>query len=473
MNGAVILKRLGNLLCRAVPCLLALFFLSPSSIASTPTPAETKKAVTRILSLDEALALAAEYNKDIQKAIEYRSWVQGRYVEERAAALPHLSLIGNIARSRDESQKAFAEFLPLQQDTGGGQATLKQVLFAWGQVGAAIRAAKSGLKTADDQLKLFQQAAARDVSAAFYDALLAKELAAIVRQNLEQKVRHHDEARRKYSAGTATDYDVLAAEVVVTNARPAVVRTDNLVTISLERLGILVGLEGRYLDVSGSLEIEITPSPNHGETFSVAWENRPEHADLRHRIEVQRELVTVVKAGDKPRLDLELSYGWRHLDAGEVRGDGEVTSAGIFLTFPFFDGQRTKGLVMQAQSDLRSLSLDEAKLKDTISLQVSEALNNLKESSEIVHALSGTVVQAERLVNMAEEGFIYGVKTNLDVQDAQFNLNEARGNLAKARRDYLVAQVTLKWVMGILSLPDVGLSDGDAVLPPRSLHFLP
>ena len=73
-------------------------------------------------------------------------------------------------------------------------------------MGAAIRAAKEGLADADDQLRIYQQAVARDVSAAFYDVLLAKEMLQIARQNLEQKQRHLEEARRKYDSGTATDY---------------------------------------------------------------------------------------------------------------------------------------------------------------------------------------------------------------------------------------------------------------------------
>ena len=38
----------------------------------------------------------------------------------------------------------------------------------------AIRAAKIGIKTADDQLLLYQQAALKDVSSAFYDVLLCQ-----------------------------------------------------------------------------------------------------------------------------------------------------------------------------------------------------------------------------------------------------------------------------------------------------------
>jgi outer membrane protein TolC len=74
------------------------------------------------------------------------------------------------------------------------------------------------LKSAEEQLRQYRQATRRDVSAAFYDILLAKELHKLAIQNLEQKKRHLDEAGRKHSAGVATDYDVLAAEVAVANA---------------------------------------------------------------------------------------------------------------------------------------------------------------------------------------------------------------------------------------------------------------
>ena len=65
-------------------------------------------------------------------------------------------------------------------------------------------------------------------------------------------------------------------------------------------------------------------------------------------------------------------------------------------------------------------------------------------------AASGTVSQAERLLSMAEKGFELGVKTRLEVQDAELNLSSARVNLAQAQRDYRVARVNLEWVAGTL-----------------------
>ena len=65
------------------------------------------------LTLPEALALALDKNKDIQKAKEYRNLVEGRYVEERAAALPQLTGRAGISRDRDESQAAYNKFFPV------------------------------------------------------------------------------------------------------------------------------------------------------------------------------------------------------------------------------------------------------------------------------------------------------------------------------------------------------------------------
>jgi len=47
-------------------------------------------ASVRILTLDDVRTIAMDQNKDIQKALEYRRYVEGRYVTERAAALPQL-----------------------------------------------------------------------------------------------------------------------------------------------------------------------------------------------------------------------------------------------------------------------------------------------------------------------------------------------------------------------------------------------
>nr|MDA8404834.1 efflux RND transporter permease subunit [Desulfobacteraceae bacterium] len=425
-----------------------------------------------VITLDQALKLASEQNKDIKMAKEYCELVYGRYVEERSAAFPKLTLIGSAVTSRDDTlnvNSASSSTLqslppdlqtlvssmsyPTTQHYYEGKISLTQPLFTWGQIGAAIKVAKIGMETADDEMRMYRQAVARDVSVAFYDVLLARQLHLIAEQTLAQKIRHLEEAKRKFGAGTATDYDVLSADVAVSNAKPDVIKTGSMVTISKENLGILLGMAGSDFEAKGTLDTKVTAIPDKKEQVRIAIGNRSELLELQHKLGMYTELIKVYNAQDKPRIDLMASYARKDLTLGnDNHTTGNVSSASVVMSFPFFDGMKTRGKVAQTRSEYNTLVLQFEKLKDSIQLQTNEAISKLQESGGTLVALEGVVTQAERLMDMAEKGFAYGVKTSLDVQDAQVALKEAKGNYAIACRDYLVAKVTLDWVTGTIPL---------------------
>jgi HAE1 family hydrophobic/amphiphilic exporter-1 len=453
-------------------------------IADTATQASGAQAgappaqpQVRVLTLEQALDIAATENRDIQKAIEYQKWVRGKYTEERAAALPQIRASGNMLRSYDNTQaKVFQQmfsggllfggsdsgsattsltdaFAASRTDTGIAQLAVSQPIYTWGQVGAAIRAAQLGFNLADTQLRRFRQAVMRDVSTAFYDVLVAKDLAKIAEEDLAQKQRHLQETQRRQSAGTATDYDVLAAEVAVENARPAVISGQNAVRVTKDQLRFLLADNSPGdIDVSGALPVPIEPPPTYEEVLARALLNRPELTEVKDTRGVYAELVKIAAAAGKPRLDFSAAVGTRSYGQKALPSmvTGATWSAAVVASVPLFDGDRTKGRVAQAESDLARIALDEAKLRESMTLEVRTAVNAVKESAEIVNALSGTVTQADKLLFLAEKGFELGVKMRLEVQDAELNLAAARANLARAQRDYRVARVNLEWVSGTL-----------------------
>jgi HAE1 family hydrophobic/amphiphilic exporter-1 len=418
---------------------------------------QAQHAAVRVLTLEQALALAAQKNYDVKKAEEYRRYLEARYVEERAAAFPHLGITASTGRYYDASQQDFFKNIPdefralvaFQQDVRAGQITLNQALFTWGQVGAAIRGAKWALATGDDELRRFQQAVRRDVTAAFYDVLLAKEFAAITEQTVAQRQRHLDETQKRYTLGTATDYDVLSAEVALANAQPDAISAANAVRTARENLRFLLAEEGE-VDAVGSLQVVLAAPPQYDAVLADAVAHRPELAASDHTRRALMELVKINGAYDRPRLDLQGGYGFRQIDILNQDSRGRTWNLGLVLSFPFFDGLKTRARVAEAKSDLRTSELVEKQLRDGIALEVRLAVDQALKSAEIVRALSSTVAQAERLLTMAEKGYEFGVKTKLEVDDAQLNLRSARGNLARAERDYKVALVNLQWVAGTL-----------------------
>ena len=439
---------------KAIPMratLVVVLMLFTGVLAAQDAAPAAPAPAPEVLTLDRCLEIALEMNRDIQKVTEYQNWIQGRYLEERAQALPHLALGGSFQRSSDDTYYQYTGGLfPKEQDITSYDLSLSQAIFTWGKIPASIRAARLGLASGAEQLRVARQGALKDVTGAFYDVLLAQEMLGIARKNLALRERHLEDAKKRFDLGTATDYDVLAAEVDVKNIRPLVIRQENAVRTAHKRLLFHLGREETEIEVRGTLESVPVPLSAYEDALAVAMDRRPELANQRLLVQGYEELMKIAKTDLRPRLDLVGSYAKRNLSSGDTTLDATAWSAAVVLAFPLFDGFRTQGKVMQARSSYETARLDEAKLRDQVTLEVRVALDAVREAQMIVSALEGTVAQAERLLQMAEQGLEFGVKTRLDVDDARVNLTQARANRAGAQHDYLVALTDLEWVQGVL-----------------------
>lgn len=415
-------------------------FSEEIQLSSLEKSVTEETADSQVFTLQQAIDFALKHNTSVKKAIEYKQWGVGKYIEERSAALPRLSLDAYTVRNYDGLQSKLAD-IPSTTDTQVTSLGLSQALYTWGQVGAAIHAAKAGIAYADELIDQSRQDVTTAIVEAFYDILLAKELYMLAQQNLDQKNRHLEEAERKLAAGTATDYDLLAARVAAENAKPQMIQSKNAIRIAHDRLRFLMNCESSDIQVSGELSYHQLELPSYDTALTRAFEQRPELAAMKYRISVAEDLVKIYSAGNKPRFDLRGSYNWSNLKTDSYDKDGSSWNAGIYLSFPFFDGLATSGRIRQARSDLQSLKNDKENLIQSISLEIRESLNRVKESDEIVQALAGTIEQAEKLLGLSEKGFELGVKTRLEVEDSELNLQTAKSNFMKAQRDFLIAEV--------------------------------
>lgn len=411
------------------------------------------------ITLNDCLNLTLDYSRDILLAKEGLNISEGRYIEERAAAFPYIGTEVNVKRYRDEALEksglpdAYAKMLripspTLEQNEMEAKLTLAQPIFTWGQVTAAINAAKHDMKASEHKLQEVRQLALRESATGFYDLLLAMELEKTASDNVAQKKRHLDEAERKYKMEVATDYDVLAARVALTNAEPELTRAQNRIRLLKDRVRYFTGIEGDF-EAKGSLVTKIEgPEEDLEKIISEAQKKRPDIRYLNSQVDTFTELVSVAEGSNKPRLDLKGELGTKkYIENGEDY-PGKNWNAGLYLTFPLFDGLRGKGRVIQAESRVMSYRLELKKLNDQILLDARQSINDVNEAIKIVTALEAVTKQAERLLSMAESGYRYGVKTRLEVDDADSNLLSARINLASARHAYLVAKTRLDWVMG-------------------------
>jgi len=423
-------------------CIAAIgFVLCVAGIGNASKAADTG----RVYTLAECLSKTLEYSRDALIAGEGIKLSQGRYIEERAAALPQVRAEAHFLRASDETNRL--QGLGTDGNEYFGNINLSQALFTWGQIGAAIKAAKYDKAASEQQYQAARQLAMREAATAFYDLLLTIELEKVARDNVAQKQRHLDEAERRRQLEAATDYDILSARVALANAVPSQIQAENNIRVATDRLRYYMGVQGDF-SVKGVLTVEPREQEPLDIVLATAREKRPDVASQNNRIDTYRELLTVAKAGNKPRLDFKSNVGWLGMSQLERESPFQAWDAGVYLSMPIFDGQQTKGKVIQAESRVSTSRYELDKLFDNIALDARVARNNAEEAAHIAEGLKATTSQAEKLLEMAEIGYRHGVKTKLEVDDAESNVLSSRINLLRARRDYINARVRLLWIMG-------------------------
>jgi HAE1 family hydrophobic/amphiphilic exporter-1 len=270
----------------------------------------------------------------------------------------------------------------------------------------------------------------------------------IAEQNVTQRQRHYEEAQKKFRLGTATDYDVLSAKVALKNAMPDVITYKNNLITAKDRLKYILGTDDD-IDAEGSLGFNPEKTGDYDTLIKTAMEMRPEIRDKKLMVDVYREMVKIDSSDDKPRIDFKGSFDRTKMD-GDTVYTGNTWNLGLTLSYNIFDGLKTSGKHTQAVSTLRRSRLQELQQVDSVSLELRQAISRLKEAEETIYAAEGTREEAARLLDMAEKGYSFGVKTKLEVDDAEFNLRSADVRLAQAYRNYKVSHVDLLWSAGIL-----------------------
>lgn len=402
------------------------------------------------ITLEDALKIALENNKEIKKVKFENEGIYGRYLEERSQAFPKINVLGSGSKQMDETFYKFSQGLfPKEQDVLSYNISLSQTLYSWGKIGAAVRAAQLALDSTEVSLKLSEEEIKKETIEAFYDVLFQKELIRISRENLKQKENHLREAEGKFELGVGTEYDILAAKVNYENAKVNLLKAENGLNILKERLKFILGIDYE-IDPVGELELVKEDEITFENAFAVALKERKE-LKLQELIEKGRyEFIKIQKSQNKPKVFLDAYFERRNLKAGEMDLNVSSWNYTLNLSIPLFDGFRTKGSVLEAESEYNKAKLEHEKLIDAVRLEIKQAIFELEEAKKVLKASEETLKLAEKWCQMAEEGYKLGVKTNLDVEDAQLNLSNAKVNLAKAKKDYIISQTKLKKAMGVL-----------------------
>jgi outer membrane protein len=413
------------------------------------------------LTLREAVEMALKRNPEVLLAEEQVTEVQGKIGEVRAEAFPQLTLEGSGLRMRDPSVLNSGSFdnvppefraalIPQAVNLFNLAVTVRQPIYTAGKVRNAIKLADQGKQEKEAGLEGARQRVTFKVFQAFHDLLLAQENQGVIRATYQQRQQHLEQARSRFSQGVATEIDVLRSQVNVANLEPELIRAENRVRMARSALNSLIMLDiNAPTRIMGQLEFRPMPPPELSREQARALEIRPEVEVARHQVEEARLLLALAQAQNK--LSVDMDAGWGH-SAREPLNFMKNEYARWNLTFsfklPFYDGGRKAGMLVQAQSRLRSAEHNLLQLQNSVRLEVKAACDELESSARAIEAARLSVTQAEKVLGMMQSNYQYGAATTLDVVDSQTAVAVSRNTQIVATYEYDMAKARLRLAQG-------------------------
>ena len=317
----------------------------------------------------------------------------------------------------------------------------KSVQLSSADVAQSVEAARSS------RLSLVNQ-----VQKAYYNLLLAQDSYDVIKQSYENAKVNAVDFRHKYEQGTASEYDVLRAEVQVRNLEPSLLQAENGVNLSKLQLKVLMGVD-MELEIKVTDQLAAYESSMYDTTLSIdtSLNNNTELRKLDLQTDYLKKALDVQKAAWYPTLSLSAGYNWISMSDGAVFNQfrwNPYSTVGLTLSIPIFQGGARYYKIKQAKANVIQMGWQRENLVRGLSMQVRNAMDNIQKSVKQIASNKQGVLQAEKAYSIMQKSFEIGSATFIQVNDADLALTSSRLSYNQAIFDYLTAKSDLELLLG-------------------------
>lgn len=420
-----------------------------------PAAKETAEAETLDIDLKSAVQTAIENNRDIRISEYTLKEAEAAVSEAAAAKNPSLSYTWSAARakttgtttvqaagvSRDVWYKNFTN----RYSNG---LNVSWVLWTGGQVEGLIDAARYQRSAAEEALYLQEAATKLSATEAYYQYLEAINLADVAKESVDNLTGHMTNVQQQYDAGIVAKLDVLSSNVSLANAKQSAITAENSVELAEANLNNIMRLPmNTHLVPTDTNFPEPEFSITLDQALAMADAARWEIAQAKYAYLAAKEQVRVAKAGYLPSISVSGGYSWSDDEFAGFDNEGWSVAGG--LSWSLFDGGATGAKVKSAKAAMAAAEETYHQAQESVALEVRQDYLNILSAKEKIRATEAAVAEAEEAYKIARVRYQSGVGINLDVLDAQLNLNSARTNYITAMYDYNVGLATLEKAIGI------------------------
>lgn len=413
-------------------------------------------------TLTDAIALAYQTNPTLQQQRASQRATDESVVQAKTAFRPTASVSADITAQRTDladDVRTTVNGVVVTRDSNRGSGSgatlsLSQPIFTGGRASANLTAAQADVLSAREGLRSVEQSVLISVIQAYVDVRRDQERLRIAQENVAVLNRQLDESNARFEVGEITRTDVAQSQARRAAAQAALASAQAQLSISRAAYAAVVGQNPTDLVAEPSLAGLLPATVELA--FEAAENNNPQVLAARFSESAAAARVASARAGYRPTVSARASLGY---SAGESNGVGDQfgdydrsLSGGITASIPLFTGGLTSSQVRAASERENAARIAVEGAKRTAVQSVSNAWSNLLASRSSLVSNEEQV----RATRIAFEGVRQeqqvGLRTTLDVLNAQQELRSAELALVTARRDEYVASAAVLQAMGALNV---------------------
>lgn len=401
------------------------------------------------LTMEEAIEAALRHSPQLAQAAG--AVANAEYSERTAwgSYLPNLSMSTGGSRRSSETFNPLTGAMDRSAAAVGYNAGLSTGvdLFTGGRRGADMQRARADATAADAGLIQQRFAVVLSAKRAFFEVLKADELIRVADSRVQRAREALEAAERRAQVGSATQSDVLRAQLEVANARQSLLQARNQKTNGGFALGRLVGLNG-LVEARSEGPLKIAPlALDHDALAAEVLSQAPAVRTASASADAASASARAARAQYLPTISASGGYNFsnREISFGTSNKSWNV---GVSLSYPIFNRFQRESNVGRAnvQADIAAVQLADTRRAARADLE--RVLGSLELAQEQVTLTEEAVRVAEEDLRLQQERYRLGVSTILDQVTSQGNLVQAEVDRINARFDYQVALAELEALLG-------------------------
>ncbi|MBF0414259.1 MAG: TolC family outer membrane protein [Magnetococcales bacterium] len=346
-------------------------------------------------------------------------------------------------------------------DTSGFSLSIMVPLFHRDRL-VGLDMAKTGMDMAELGYLLEQQQQVLRVAEKYFNVLSAEESLNVALAEETAMKRQLDLAKEGLSAGTAIITEVQEAQSGVDFAKAQVVASRNAVLQRQRELTELTGLRDKALQLL-PLKQDI-PLKEPDPALPDRWvedglENNANLKIMRAKQVQATQGVEKARAEHFPTVDATTGYNYSDSGGSNFWTGGVPTSKTNYVTVqlnvPLYAGGATVSKVRQAEQALQEAQYELERSRQEVETGIRNAYLDVQTAIAQVTAFKQALTSSSSVLQTTRESHVAGLRTMLDVLNAERDVFRAMRNLADSRYRYILGALRLKFNAGQLVSQDL------------------